>query len=933
MATRPWECDRSDLIGPQPRKGASQWAMTFSKLKPVSSLLSRPGGQTDDGHSSTPSFFDDHTPQPHLSLEMESPTIAARTIDCGRSLSRLCDILAKEECKYGNQIELPVARDELGRFRVWAGNVGAHRSGRVSLDYRLREARDMREGVCKLLDHLKIVLERAYSILSGKQLPHDVELFDPDSSDDGIDAVNLLQPKTELQEIFRSVQKVIVYLYDLALYFRRPAQSDRLPKLAKIDISHFREWDQRHVEEKFPHASPALIRRLGRANSERRRMFEYREKHHDKLSRNLDTTTLTTLEPKAESDTNVGGSRYTAKSGLPRVATGATAAPSTSAATADTQTTVATFVDTGEVITDDTLSETSSAASEGPDEESTLHLPSLPKGATYGEIFQCPYCYDMMKINTGRSWSCSFPNRTFGTRHEWFDHEAQIHRGGWHCSECSIESPIRASFENHIRLEHRQLFEDNQLPALAELCVMPMEKRATGKCPLCLKDGQHLRSHIARHMQTVALFVLPRTSDEGGSVFGSDGAQIWGSEDDASGSSVPQSDQMSEVSTEVMKKTPDLDPEGPTSASTSLHQLSLAAGLGDLERVRALLRTDGLNPNLKDDNGKTPLASAARNGHESVVMMLLEHKEVDPNVKSEGGGTPLMFAVESGHEAIVRALLENEAVDPDRMNFSFRTPLVAAIDNGNEAMIRILLEDKRTDPTITNRSLQSPLSYAAEGGKEEIAKILLEYSTVNPNQMNSKHQTPLMFATESSNDSLARIVLQNERVNPNLMNRIFQTPLVIAAQSGNDSMVKTLLGNKETDPNIRDPDNRTPLMLATTNGHVAVLRTLLSHPKTNPNSSIDGQTALMLATQTGNEEAVRALIEYKTVDINARNHIGGLTALAYAAQSGRLAVAKTLLSRRDIDIDTEDREGHTALWWAEQGGHRDVEQLLAEHRS
>jgi hypothetical protein len=91
---------------------------------------------------------------------MEPPTIATRTIDCGRSLSRLCDILTSEECKYADQIELPVAEDELGRFRVWAGNVGAHRSGRVSLDYRLREARDMREGVCDLLDYLKIILER-----------------------------------------------------------------------------------------------------------------------------------------------------------------------------------------------------------------------------------------------------------------------------------------------------------------------------------------------------------------------------------------------------------------------------------------------------------------------------------------------------------------------------------------------------------------------------------------------------------------------------------------------------------------------------------------------------------------------------------------------------------------------------------------------------
>ena len=44
--------------------------------------------------------------------------------------------------------------DEIGRFRVWLGNVGAHRLGRVSLDYRLRDALHMRESVLDLLKDL-----------------------------------------------------------------------------------------------------------------------------------------------------------------------------------------------------------------------------------------------------------------------------------------------------------------------------------------------------------------------------------------------------------------------------------------------------------------------------------------------------------------------------------------------------------------------------------------------------------------------------------------------------------------------------------------------------------------------------------------------------------------------------------------------------------
>ncbi|KAF8438316.1 hypothetical protein BGX38DRAFT_1209961 [Terfezia claveryi] len=53
----------------------------------------------------------------------------------------------------------PNVTEELGRFRVWAGNTGAHRTGRVSLDYRLREAKDIRSQVIKLMTDLSTDLE------------------------------------------------------------------------------------------------------------------------------------------------------------------------------------------------------------------------------------------------------------------------------------------------------------------------------------------------------------------------------------------------------------------------------------------------------------------------------------------------------------------------------------------------------------------------------------------------------------------------------------------------------------------------------------------------------------------------------------------------------------------------------------------------------
>lgn len=73
---------------------------------------------------------------------------------CIESFGRLCDLLRVSESEFSSQISLLALQNEIGRFRVWAGNVGAHRGGRTSLDHRLREASQVHEQVTKLLSDL-----------------------------------------------------------------------------------------------------------------------------------------------------------------------------------------------------------------------------------------------------------------------------------------------------------------------------------------------------------------------------------------------------------------------------------------------------------------------------------------------------------------------------------------------------------------------------------------------------------------------------------------------------------------------------------------------------------------------------------------------------------------------------------------------------------
>lgn len=180
---------------------------------------------------------------------------------------------------------------------------------------------------------------------------------------------------------------------------RNATPRDHFIKAATIDVSHFEEWDVRHIDEKFPQlkgVSPFLLLRLGRANTRRRQLFKYLEKHQSKIALNLlPTVRLDKTTVPASKKPSIG----------PRtVASG----PSTLATTVNTQTTIATFLEdygqAEEPKFDDSLSETSSAASEDVGAESTLQVPSPPQDSSDGKPFECPYCFEILRVSSTLSW-------------------------------------------------------------------------------------------------------------------------------------------------------------------------------------------------------------------------------------------------------------------------------------------------------------------------------------------------------------------------------------------------------------------------------------------------------------------------------------------------------------------------------------------------
>ncbi len=94
----------------------------------------------------------------------------------------------------------------------------------------------------------------------------------------------------------------------------------------------------------------------------------------------------------------------------------------------------------------------------------------------------------------------------------------------------------------------------------------------------------------------------------------------------------------------------------------AIHNVSQAAGRGDLEAVRKLVEEDRALANVTGDGGWTPLHLAAQHGHLEVARLLLDHgANVHLRSVNRLENQALHAAATGGHTALVRLLLERGA--------------------------------------------------------------------------------------------------------------------------------------------------------------------------------------------------------------------------------------------------------------------------------
>lgn len=141
----------------------------------------------------------------------------------------------------------------------------------------------------------------------------------------------------------------------------------------------------------------------------------------------------------------------------------------------------------------------------------------------------------------------------------------------------------------------------------------------------------------------------------------------------------------------------------PSSSTSTMANIWLAAGEGNLEKVKEYIEQDGLSPNALDDNNYNPLHAAASWNHPEILRYLVE-KGGDINIADDDGETPLFVVEQVGMARLIVEL----GGHPNHRNLEGVT--VSLLEDLCDQLLNSL-ERPNIGGAITSRRLPSHFSF------------------------------------------------------------------------------------------------------------------------------------------------------------------------------------------------------------------------------
>ena len=223
---------------------------------------------------------------------------------------------------------------------------------------------------------------------------------------------------------------------------------------------------------------------------------------------------------------------------------------------------------------------------------------------------------------------------------------------------------------------------------------------------------------------------------------------------------------------------------------------------------------------------------------------------INPNIHDDDGRTPLYYAVHAENFNLSKLLIEAGA-NPDGVDSSYEgyrgndnIPLSIACESCANLNIIKLLLDAGADPNIDRDETNLLWICASDHPNNVEAMKLLLDAGANPNDGS------IYDLTDNEYKALNYLELAKLLLDSGCSLQTSKQILIYPCRNGDIEMVKLLL-SYGADPNRKDEwvmDNgRVPLIEASRNGHVEIVKILLE-ARANPNIEDEGTSAIIYAS-------------------------------------------------------------------------------------
>lgn len=240
--------------------------------------------------------------------------------------------------------------------------------------------------------------------------------------------------------------------------------------------------------------------------------------------------------------------------------------------------------------------------------------------------------------------------------------------------------------------------------------------------------------------------------------------------------------------------------------------------------VLAMLK-GGIDPNIQNEKGNTPLIISSSLGDLNSVRALLAYR-ADVNAANKDGNTSLIYAARYNHPDVVKELLAPQTlqapIDINAQNNLGQTALYWAAAKGNKEIVRRLLAAD-ADTTLAAKDGLIPYRVAQKNNRQEVLpwfeKSLVEVKN---------------SVIEEDNEAIRKQALAEGRELPDFTQKgeelaVTDKDIFKAAQTGDINLARRVIDLNKAVVFDKNGDGDTPLLVAVANGQQAMVDYLLEN--------------------------------------------------------------------------------------------------------